>query len=216
MSGFLDGYEDVTARIKRFRLEFPTGRLEASVEDFDVQRGYILVKAMVFREYEDTVPSAVDFAFEMRSDRGVNRDFWVENCVTSAYGRVISALTPSEARPTRQDMEKVERLSAADIAARENLDVWNASAKAKEAGLPTLGTTIESIAGNLGGELVQEPEQCKHGHMILKEGISQKNGKAYHGYACPERLKANQCEAIWYDLNPAGKWVKREAKAWHK
>ncbi len=132
MSGFLDGYEDVNARIKRFRSEFPTGRLEASVEDFDVQRGYILVKAQVFREYEDTVPSAIDFAFEMRSDRGVNRDFWVENCVTSAYGRVISALTPSEARPTRQDMEKVERLSAADIAARDNLDVWNASAQAKE------------------------------------------------------------------------------------
>ena len=33
---FLDNYEDVNARIKRFRSEFPSGRLIASIEHIDV------------------------------------------------------------------------------------------------------------------------------------------------------------------------------------
>ena len=61
--GFLDNYEDVNARIKRFRTEFPSGRLIAFIEDIDIIKGTILVKAEAYREYEDTVPSAVDYAF---------------------------------------------------------------------------------------------------------------------------------------------------------
>jgi hypothetical protein len=59
--GFLDNYEDVNARIKRFRAEYPTGRLIAYIEDIDVVKGTVLVKAEAYREYEDAVPSAVDF-----------------------------------------------------------------------------------------------------------------------------------------------------------
>jgi len=39
-------------------------------------------------------PSAIDYALEVRSDRGVNLHFWVENAITSCYGRVIGLLTP--------------------------------------------------------------------------------------------------------------------------
>ncbi len=66
-----------------------------------------------YKTYDDDKPTAVDYALEVRSDRGVNANFWVENCVTSAYGRVIGLLTPGGAgRPTRQDMEKVEAIQA--------------------------------------------------------------------------------------------------------
>jgi len=47
--GFLDNYEDVNARIKRFRLEFPSGRLVAYIEDLDIIKGTILVKAEAYR-----------------------------------------------------------------------------------------------------------------------------------------------------------------------
>jgi hypothetical protein len=43
--GFLDNYEDVNARIKRFRAEFPSGRLIAYIEDIDILKGTVLVKA---------------------------------------------------------------------------------------------------------------------------------------------------------------------------
>ena len=45
--GFLDNYEDVNARIKRFRSEFKSGRLVAYIESFDIEKGTILVRAGV-------------------------------------------------------------------------------------------------------------------------------------------------------------------------
>jgi hypothetical protein len=60
---FLDNYEDVNTRIKRFRQEFPSGRLVATIEDMDLAAGWILIKAEAYREFEDHVPSAVDFAY---------------------------------------------------------------------------------------------------------------------------------------------------------
>ena len=61
--GFLDNYEDVNARIKRFRSEFPSGRLIAFIEDIDLNKGTVLIRAEAYREYEDAVPSAVDYAY---------------------------------------------------------------------------------------------------------------------------------------------------------
>jgi hypothetical protein len=39
---FLDGYEDVNARIKRARAEFPTLRLVAYIEDIDLKKDRVL------------------------------------------------------------------------------------------------------------------------------------------------------------------------------
>ena len=47
---FLDNYEDVNSRIKRFRAEFPSGRLVAFIESFDIENGTILVRAEAYRE----------------------------------------------------------------------------------------------------------------------------------------------------------------------
>ena len=59
MSNFLEGYEDVNARIIRARAEYPSLRLVASIEDIDITKGYVLIKAEAYREYEDVAPSAV-------------------------------------------------------------------------------------------------------------------------------------------------------------
>ena len=47
--GFLDKYEDVNSRIKRFRDEFPSGRLIAFIEDINLDKGTILVRAEAYR-----------------------------------------------------------------------------------------------------------------------------------------------------------------------
>jgi hypothetical protein len=109
----LSNYEDVNARITRFRAEFPMGRLEAHIDHIDFDNGRILVRALAFRTDDpNELPAAIDYAHEHRATVGVNRDFWVENAITSAYGRAIGALSPSGSRPTRQDMEKAEKLEA--------------------------------------------------------------------------------------------------------
>jgi len=201
--GFLDNYEDVNARIKRFRTEFPSGRLVAYIEDIDIIKGTVLVKAEAYREYEDAVPSAVDYAFGNVAMLTNNMKKWlIEDTVTSAYGRVIGLLTPSEhARPTVQDMQKVETLPA-------DPDPWSNKAFAME-NIPTMGEAVKEIGTQLGGELVKEAPQCHHGHMVWRQQTKEKldqGGKNWGGYMCPEKLKANQCTPRWYVLASDGKW----------
>lgn len=198
--GFLDGYEDVNARIKRFRAEFPTGRLIAYIEDIDVVKGTVLVKAEAYREYEDHVPSAVDYAFGNVATLTNNMKKWlIEDTVTSAYGRVIGLLTPSEGgRPTRQDMEKVETLPA-------DSDPW--STKAASEGIATMSTAISEVEQSLGGEQVAARFSCRHGDMVWGEGTAKSTGKPWGAYKCTEKNRAEQCNPVWHVINSQGKWV---------
>jgi hypothetical protein len=205
MAGFLDGYEDVAARIKRLHSTFPTNRVETSIVDFNAQAGYILIECRIFREYEDEKPSAIDYAFgRVESYNPSMKRWFVEDTVTSAIGRCAGLLLGSETRPTKQNMEQVETMPAAFVSKIED-DPW--SKPVAEDGFATAGSTIEEIAAQLGGELIQEAPQCKHGHRLLKEGTSPKTGKAYRGHVCIEKSKANQCLPIWYTLTAEGKWT---------
>ena len=208
MAGFLDGYEDVAARIKRLHSTFPTNRVETSIVDFNAQAGYILIECRIFREYEDEKPSAIDYAFgRVESYNPSMKRWFVEDTVTSAIGRCAGLLLGSETRPTKQNMEQVETLPKAFVDKIED-DPW--SKPFAEDGFATAASTIEEIASQLGGELIAEAPQCKHGHRLLKEGTSPKTGKAYRGHVCIEKVKANQCPAIWYNLTADGKWKVQE------
>ena len=198
--GFLDNYEDVNARIKRFRSEHPSGRLIAFIDSFDIEKGTILVRAEAYREYEDQVPSAVDYAFGNVNTYPQNMRKWmVEDTVTSAFGRVIGLLSPSEGgRPTRQDMEKVETLPA-------SADPWSTKASIED--MATMASAVLEIGKELGGELVAEAPRCAHGTMIWAEGTAKATGKPWAAYKCTEKLRANQCNPYWHVLNSSGKWV---------
>jgi hypothetical protein len=204
MAGFLDGYEDVAARIKRLHATFPTNRVETSIVDFNAQAGYILIECRIYREYEDEKPSAIDYAFgRVESYNPSMKRWFVEDTVTSAIGRCAGLLLGSETRPTKQNMEQIETLPKSFVDKIED-DPW--SKPFSEDGFATAGSTIEEIATQLGGELIEEAPQCKHGHRLLKEGTSPKTGKAYRGHVCIEKVKANQCLPIWYVMGADGKW----------
>ena len=197
--GFLDNYEDVNSRIKRFRLEHPTGRLIAFIEDINLDKGTILVRAEAYREYEDTVPSAVDYAFGNVATYPQNMKKWfIEDTFTSAYGRVIGLLTPSEGgRPTVQDMQKVE-------SAHTEPDPW--ATNAANEGIPTMATAIAEIQQGLGGELPAEPPRCVHGTRVWAEGTSAKTGNKWAAWRCTQNNKNTQCDPIWQVVGSDGKW----------
>jgi len=202
---FLDNYEDVNARIKRFRQEFPSGRLIAEIVEMDLAAGWILIKAEAYREFEDFVPSAVDYAYGNVATLTANMRKWlVEDTTTSAYGRCIGLLSPSDtARPTRQDMEKVEALPATS-------DPWASltiTQVAKETGTTPLLTAVADIKEQLGGELVAAAPRCAHGTMIWAEGKAKSTGKPWAAYKCTERVRANQCNPQWQVMSSSGKWV---------
>jgi hypothetical protein len=200
--GFLDNYEDVNARIKRFRSEFPSGRLIAFIEDIDLNKGTVLIRAEAYREYEDAVPSAVDYAFGNVSTYPNNMKKWfIEDTITSAYGRVIGLLTPSlehNARPTVQDMQKVETLPT-------DSDPWSTKAAIED--MPTMASAIGEIEQSLGGAQVDAPMRCPHGTMVWAEGTAKATGKPWAAYKCTEKNRTSQCNPVWHVLNSQGKWV---------
>ena len=199
--GFLDNYEDVNARIKRFRAEFPSGRLVAYIESFDIEKGTILVRAEAYREYEDKEPSAIDYAFGNVATYPQNMRKWmVEDTITSSYGRVIGLLTPSlehSSRPTVQDMQKVETLPT-------DSDPWSTKASIED--MATMATAVLDISTQLGGELVFETPRCSHGTMVWAEGTAKATGKPWAAYKCTERIRANQCNPYWHVMGSDGKW----------
>ena len=209
---FLDNYEDVAARIARLWLTHPTARVQTNIVDFNAEKGYVLIQAMIFREYEDLHPSATDYAFGNVATYNVNmKKFFVEDTVTSAIGRAIGLLLGADKRPTRQDMEKVETINVT----AEDYDPWTkkfgdvpsfkTAEEAEQAGIPSLGSSMDEIAKQLGGELLPEAPQCVHGHRIFKTGEA-KTGKAWGGWFCVEKTKATQCVPLWYVLTSSGKW----------
>lgn len=203
MAGFLDGYEDVAARIQRLHEAHPSNRVETKIIEFNAQAGHILVECQIFKEYEDEKPSAIDYAFGRVESYSPNMKKWfVEDTVTSAIGRAIGLLLGSDKRPTRQNMEQVETMPAAFVNKIED-DPW--SKPFKEDGFTTANEAVALIESQLGGVLQGEAPVCKHGHMILKEG-TKANGDQYKGYVCTERVKANQCKAIWLQVKSDGTW----------
>ena len=183
-----DEYEDVNARIKRFRLAWPNGRIETDIVECDLVKGYILVRARVYREHEDLVPAAVDYAFGRQDFYRENMKRWmVEDTVTSAIGRAISLLMPVEARATKQNMDQVENAPI--------VDVW-ATVPASEGSAIAIGSAVEALKAELGGEIIEQLEKCEHGRMLWKEGISSKTGNKYKGWVCPSKAKP-QCAPRW-------------------
>jgi hypothetical protein len=214
---FLDNYEDVAARIARLWATHPTAKVQTSIVDFNAEKGYVLIQAQIFREYEDLYPSATDYAFGNVATYNVNmKKFFVEDTVTSAIGRAIGLLLGADKRPTRQDMEKVETVSAKVAnSTAEDYDPWTVkfgevpsyktAEEAEQSGIPSLGSSMDEIKKQLGGELVAEAPQCSHGHRIWKQA-HEGAPKNWGGYFCTERTKATQCSPLWYVLTSSGKW----------
>ena len=195
---FLDNYEDVNSRIARFRREYPSARMIATIEDMDLAAGWVLFKAEIYREYEDHVPSATGYAYgNVKTLQPHMARWFIEDCETSAYGRCIAALIPSETRPTRQDMEKVETSKPVPVTD----DLWatlTVKQTEKETGTSALGSTLTLVKDALEtpAEPVQAPH-CRHGQMNFKQGTSAKTGKDYTGYTCPSNERDQQCKPIW-------------------
>ena len=209
---FLDNYEDVAARIARFWATYPSGKIHTHIIDVDVKAGYILIECRVYKEFEDAEPSGIDYAFGNVATYNAGMKKWfVEDTVTSAIGRAIGLVLGSDKRPTAQNMAQVDHVDQAIVQASANdEDLWatfpsyKTAAEAEQSGVASLGSSMDEIKTQLGGQLVQSAPMCRHGHMVFKTG--DKNGRAWGGYMCTEKAKVNQCPPVWYTLGSDGQW----------
>ena len=109
----LTNYETVEQRLVRWWSAYPNGRVYTCMMNYTGDA--CVFYAELYADKEDKVPVATGYAEEVKSDRGVNATSFVENCETSAIGRAI-ANCPLQApasgpRPSRNEMQKVERLT---------------------------------------------------------------------------------------------------------
>ena len=199
--GFLDNYETVNQKVIRLHATYPTNRIETSIIDWNSEKGYILIECRIYRRYEDDKPAAIDYAHGMVGAYNPQMKRWyIEDTVSSAIGRCASVVLGTETKPSLESMQQVETMPKAFI----EEDLW--SKPFGEDGFSTAQSAISEIQTKLGGELVAEAPICAHGHMVLREGISPKTNKPYRGHVCVEKVKANQCSPIWYEVTSNGNW----------
>jgi hypothetical protein len=218
----LDEYTTVRERIDEFWKRYPNGRISTEILEWSDKR--FIVAAALYREIADTFPFTTGLACEVVSDRGVNKDFALENCATSSIGIACGAagIGVEKHKPSREEMQKVvakkaEKPAVQDVVPEQ--DYWttpvNEYMKVVDAPV-TLEKAMENIAAVMGTAEASEVPQCKHGSMVWKEGHSTKTGKDWAAYQCTALGHAGyegKCPAVWYVLAPDGIWVPQKPRA---
>ena len=214
--GFLDNYEASRERLERWNRTYPTGRIETRIVEFSAEKGYVLVEAKAYRNETDLQPAGIDYAYGYQGAYQQNMKRWFcEDTVTSAIMRVQQLVMGGAERSTKEIMEQVETTSAKVANTDKQYDYWTTkfgdvpSYKTEDevaaAGMPTLASGIAEISKQLGGELVKESPQCKHGHRVWRTGTSAKTGKDWANFSCVGK-KPDQCEPLWYVFTSDGTW----------
>jgi hypothetical protein len=207
--GFLDNYEASRERLERWLRTYPTGRIETRLVEFSAEKGYVLVEAKAYRNDTDLQPAGIDYAYGYQGAYQQNMKRWfVEDSVTSAIMRVQQLVMGGAERSTKEIMEQVET-TPAKVANTDTTDYWTTkfgdAPAAEQTGIPSLGSSMEEITKQLGGELVKEAPKCSHGHRVWRTGTSSKTGKDWANYSCVGR-KPNQCDPLWYVFTSDGTW----------
>jgi len=214
----LDEYTTVRERVIEFWKRYPNGRIETEILEWSDKR--FIVAARLYREATDDKPFSTGLANEVITDRGVNKDFALENGATSAIGIACghANIGIDKHKPSREEMTKVvtkkaEKPPVQEVKA-EDQDYWTTPVgqynKVVDAPV-TLEKAMENIAAVMGTPEAVEAPSCEHGHMQWKEG--EKNGKAWGGYFCNSAISsAHRCPTKWYTLGSDGKF--QPQKAW--
>jgi len=213
----LDDYTTVQERSNVFWERYPDGAIRTELIEASNTRFIVVCK--LYKNANDPQAFAMGHAQEVISDRGVNRDFALENAETSSRGVAFKCanIGTEKNAPSREEMEKVNRVNQEKpqsfqekLESKQNIYGKSGRSAAIETALrssfeadkdvPPVAWTVGDVVAEIGASIPNEPPACEHGH-ILKEGIS-KGGKPYRGYVC----KAKQCEPKWAKLTANGKW----------
>lgn len=227
----LEEYTTVAERIKSFRQMFPMGRILTFLIHEDANR--VVFKAELYRDDEDEYPFSTGYAREITAERGVNRDFALENCETSAIGIAAKnadigtekkSISREEAAKVNRVLEKDKVIQDTKAKMAETAKEYVPIAKADDpwttweaAPVQTMEQAVETVKSVLGGTTEKDVQRCKHGDMIWKTGTSKAGNRPWGHWRCMNQASSgsaagadDKCEPIWYEIKPDGTWGKRD------
>lgn len=218
----LEEYTTVAERIRLFRQMHPMGRILTYLIHEDATR--VVFKAELYRDDEDEYPFSTGYAREITAERGVNRDFALENAETSSIGIACknADIGTEKKSISREEAAKVNKLKERDALIQETKvklketaseyvpvakedDPWTIREAAPAA---TVEEAVEMVKSIIGGTTEQDIPRCKHGEMVWKTGTSKAGSKQWGHMRCPEHgfKMSDPCEPIWYEIASDGTW----------
>ena len=223
----LSEYTTVRERVIEFWKRYPNGRIETEILEWSDHR--FIVAARLYRETTDEKPFSTGLANEVITDRGVNKDFALENGATSAIGIACghANIGIDKHKPSREEMNKVvaakpvkpfvqdleASIRKADAEPAEQ-DYWTTPVGQYKGVVDTpvtLDKAMQTVTAIMGTSEAVEAPSCEHGHMQWREG--EKNGKAWGGYFCNTAISsAHRCPTKWYNLGSDGKFAPQKAR----
>ena len=192
----LEDYTTVQERSNIFWERWPNGAVRTRIISESDTR--VIVVCELFRDNSDEKPFATGHAKEVISDRGVNRDFALENCETSARGVAFKAANIGTEKngPSREEMVRVKEKQAVpqtfSVDRTEPLPISNDEwVKAATKTAP------------------KAPPVCCAKGMTLRTGLTKTTNKPYYGYVCLDNIKEH---AVWAKQDATGSWFFPESK----
>jgi hypothetical protein len=186
----LEDYTTVQERSNIFWERYKNGAVRTRIISESDTR--VVVVCELFRDNSDEKPFATGHAKEVISDRGVNRDFALENCETSARGVAFKAANIGTEKngPSREEMVRVKEKQA--VAQTFSVD--------RTEPLPISNDEWVKAATKTAPKA--PPECCAKG-MTLRTGLTKTTNKPYYGYVCLDNIKEH---AVWAKQDATGSW----------
>jgi hypothetical protein len=134
-------YAEVAERLPLFWKDCARGRIATEIVVDDGTR--IVVKAELYADIADTVPTTTGYAEEIRGSSMVNKTSALENCETSAIGRALAnyQYQGSKKRASLEEMVKVYRQGEQAVG-----DQPSAPARTQSLGSSSEGPTPKQLA----------------------------------------------------------------------
>ena len=192
----LEDYTTVQERSNIFWERWPNGAVRTRIISESDTR--VIVVCELFRESTDPQPFATGHAKEVISDRGVNRDFALENCETSARGVAFKAANIGTEKngPSREEMVRVKEKQA--VPQTFSVDRTDPLPLSNEDWIKAATKTAPKA-----------PPVCCAKGMTLRTGLTKTTNKPYYGYVCLDNIKEH---AVWAKQDATGSWFFPESK----
>jgi pyruvate/2-oxoglutarate dehydrogenase complex dihydrolipoamide acyltransferase (E2) component len=176
-----DEYITVSERIEKFYAKFPQGRIITTIIEHSAETGFILMRAEVYREPDDALPSATGHAYELKSAGHVQAGSYVEVCETSSVGRALALLGFEVRRgvASREEVirgaKKQQAAAAAPAPARPERPAQAAERPAQEPErAPTPPAAPADAGADLDSLILQAAEELGYDAAKVRKWVNQK------------------------------------------